>query len=68
LEGFDVSHEPLNQVRLCGATRDNAESYWRIQDLEPIDGFAGAVAAPTGDWSIHQYSVSCEEVMKNCVG
>ena len=31
LEGVDVSHEPLDQVKLCGATGDGTESYWRIQ-------------------------------------
>ena len=68
LEGVDVSHEPLDQVRLCGATGDGAESYWRIQDLEAIDGFAGAVAAPAGDWSIHQHSVGCEVAIGGYAG
>jgi len=68
LEGFDVSHESLDQVRLCGATGDGAESCWRIQDLETIDGFAGAVAAPVGDWSIHQYSVGCDEAISRFAG
>lgn len=63
LEGFDVSRGPLDQVRLCYTAGDSAESCWRIQDLDPIDGFAGAVAAPAGDWSIHQYSVGCEEAI-----
>jgi len=48
LDGVDVSQEPLDQVRLYSATGDRAESFWRVQDLEQIEGFAGAVAAPTG--------------------
>ncbi len=68
LEGVDVSHEPLDQVKLCGATGDGTESYWRIQDLEAIDGFAGAIAAPAGDWSIHQHPVGCEVAIGGYAG
>jgi 4'-phosphopantetheinyl transferase len=68
LEGFDVSHGPLDRVRLCSATSDSAESYWRIEDLEPLEGFAGAVAAPAGDWSIHQCSVGWEEAVRGFAG
>jgi 4'-phosphopantetheinyl transferase len=68
LKEFDVAHEPLDRVRLCGATDDCAESYWRVQDLETIDGFAGAVAAPVGDWSIHQYCVGCDEAIRSIAG
>ena len=38
LDAVDVSQEPLNPVRLRGATDASGESCWRVQDLEPIDG------------------------------
>lgn len=60
LEGFDVSQEPLDRVRF-EAVSDGAESHWRVRDLEPIVGFAGAVAAPAGNWSVHQGFVDCAE-------
>ena len=63
LEGFDVSHGPLDHVKLRCSTDDCTESCWRIEDLEPIDGFAGAVAAPAGDWFIHQHAVGDEEAI-----
>jgi 4'-phosphopantetheinyl transferase len=64
LEGFDVSHWPLNQIRLSCSTGDSTESNWRIQDLELMDGFAGAVAAPAGDWLVHQHPPCCEKAIR----
>ena len=68
LDGIDVSQGPLDQVRLCSATGDRAESFWRIQDLERIDGFAGAVAAPTGNWSVLQRPVRYEDAIHGSLG
>jgi 4'-phosphopantetheinyl transferase len=68
LEGFDVSGGPLDRVRLRSSTDESAESCWRIQDLETMDGFAGAVAAPAGDWSIHPYSVCYEDAIRGFSG
>ena len=68
MQGVDVSLEPLDQVKLCCAEGDRSEFNWRIRDLEPIDGFRGAVAAPTGDWSIHQYFVDREEALVGFAG
>jgi len=62
LDRFDVSRGPLDRVMLCGAPGGGAaESSWRIQDLEPIDGFAGAVAAAAGSWSVTQRMVRFED-------
>ncbi|MGD0097319.1 MAG: 4'-phosphopantetheinyl transferase superfamily protein [Terracidiphilus sp.] len=61
LEGVDVSHGPLDRVR-C-ATDASADFAWRIEDLRLADGFAGAVSAPAGDWSIEQSSVSFREAL-----
>jgi 4'-phosphopantetheinyl transferase len=63
LDGVDVSQEPLNPVRLHGATDSSAESCWRVQDLELIGGFAGAVAAPAGNWSVVERPVGYEEAI-----
>ena len=68
LEGFDVSQEPLDRVRLCSATGDCAESYWRVQDLEPVDGYAGAVAAAAEAWSVTQRPVRFEEAVRGSAG
>lgn len=68
LEGFDVSRGPLDRVRLRCSTDGSAESCWRIQDLETMEGFAGAVAAPAGDWSIHPYSVCYEDAIRGFSG
>jgi 4'-phosphopantetheinyl transferase len=63
LEGFDVS-QSLDQVRLNCSIGGGGGSSWRIQDLEPMDGFAGALAAPAGEWSVHQCSIDCNEEMR----
>jgi 4'-phosphopantetheinyl transferase len=68
LDGLDVSQGPLDQVRLCSAAGDRAESFWRIQDLEQIEGFAGAVAAPTGNWSVVQRPVRYEDAIHGSLG
>jgi 4'-phosphopantetheinyl transferase len=64
LNAVDVSQEPVNRVRLKD---DIADSYWRIRDMEGIEGFVGAIAAPAGDWSILQKIVTCEEVLGGLV-
>jgi 4'-phosphopantetheinyl transferase len=61
LDAVDVSQQPLNQLALSGAPNESAGVCWRVQDLVQIDGFAGAVAAPSGNWSIQQRRVSYEE-------
>lgn len=64
LERFDVSTLPLDEVRLCCGTDVGDESCWRIEDMEPIEGFAGSVAAPCGSWSVRQYAVDCDTLMR----
>ena len=68
LDGVDVSGGPLNPVRLGDATDDSAESCWRVQDLELLDGFAGAVAAPAGNWSVVERPVRYEDAIHGFVG
>jgi 4'-phosphopantetheinyl transferase len=68
LEGFDVSNGPLDKVKLCFETDASAQRYWRILDLNLMEGYSGAVAAPSGDWSIHQSSVGCEEAIRGFAG
>lgn len=68
LDGVDVSQEPLSPVTLRGATDESAESCWRVQDLEPIDGFAGAVAAPAGNWLVLQRPVRFEDAVRGSIG
>lgn len=64
LKTFDVSHGPLNRVRFDHATGSSTECCWRVQDLEEIDGFAGALAAPAGDWTLRQRFVSSREAIE----
>ena len=68
LDGVDVSQGPLNPVTLRGAADESAESCWRVQDLELIEGFAGAVAAPAGNWSVVQRPVRWEDAVRGSVG
>jgi 4'-phosphopantetheinyl transferase len=68
LDGIDVLRVPLNLVRLRGATDESAESCWRVKDLKPIEGFAGAIAAPAGSWSVVQRPVRFEEATNDFAG
>jgi len=68
LDRVDVSQGPLDQVRLCSATSDIAESFWRVQDLVGIEGFAGAVAAPRGNWTVSQRPVRYEDAFHGFLG
>jgi 4'-phosphopantetheinyl transferase len=60
LNTVDVSQPTPSIVSL---RVDNTESIWRVVDLESIRGFWGAVAGPPGDWSIKQWSVSCDDAI-----
>ncbi|MGA2887857.1 MAG: 4'-phosphopantetheinyl transferase superfamily protein [Terracidiphilus sp.] len=68
LDKVDVSQLSVNLVRLIGARSEIPGPCWRVQDLESIDGFAGAIAAPAGDWSILQRAVSYEDVIDGFAG
>jgi 4'-phosphopantetheinyl transferase len=63
LNTVDVSEQPVSLVRLGGAPEETTGDCWRVQDLEQIDGFAGAVAALPGDWSILQRCVRYEDAI-----
>jgi 4'-phosphopantetheinyl transferase len=57
LDAVDVSEPSVNLVGLSGASEETHGDCWQVQDLEPVDGFFGAVAAPPGGWSILQRRV-----------
>jgi 4'-phosphopantetheinyl transferase len=67
LDTVDVSQQPANLVRMRGASGEIAESCWLVRDMEVIDGFMGAVAAPAGDWSILQWPIRCEDAIDRLV-
>jgi len=67
LDMVDVSQESVNLERLSGAPDEITRCCWRVRDLEPIDGFAGAVAAPAGDWSIRQRRIRYEDAINALV-
>jgi 4'-phosphopantetheinyl transferase len=64
LDSVDVSQQTENLVRLPGGGMDSTERCWLVRDLEGIDGFAGAVAARPGDWSIREWTVRCEHAVR----
>jgi 4'-phosphopantetheinyl transferase len=68
LDRADVSQGPSCLARLRGATEDSAESCWRVEDLELTDGFAGAVAAPAGNWSVVLRPVGYEDAISGFAG
>ena len=67
LDTVDVSLGPVNLVRFSSAPGDIAESCWRVQDLDLIGGYIGAVSAPAGDWSIMLHTVRYEDVVNGRV-
>jgi 4'-phosphopantetheinyl transferase len=67
LNMLDVSEGQLNAVCIRSSEGANADSCWRVMDLDGIDGFAGAVAAPPGDWSIRRWTIACEDALSRLV-
>jgi 4'-phosphopantetheinyl transferase len=64
LDSVDVSQPLANPVVLRGGQDEIGESCWQVRDLEGIDGFAGAIAAPPGDWSVMQWPIRCEDAIR----
>jgi 4'-phosphopantetheinyl transferase len=62
LNTVDVSGHAVSEVKLAGSCGDNADSCWRVHDLNSMKDCAGAVAAPVGDWSIKQWPAGLEDV------
>lgn len=60
LNTVDVSQPFSNLVRLSGQPDGISESCWVVRDLELTNGFAGAVAAAPGDWSIQLWQMRCD--------
>ncbi len=53
LDGFEVSHAPGAPAEVLAVAADVAEAArWRILDLPPVPGFAGAVAARWTGWRL----------------
>jgi 4'-phosphopantetheinyl transferase len=63
LNTVDVSQQSASVVCLREGIHTIAESFWRVLDLELIEGSVGAIAGPPGDWSVLQWPVLCEEVV-----
>jgi len=65
LDSLDVTEElvGLND----GATVSGA-SRWRVLDLAPKHGFAAAIAAAPGAWSVEAWDVSCEDAVERVLG
>jgi 4'-phosphopantetheinyl transferase len=59
----DVSQPSVNLVKLAIAPDKDSEIYWRVMDLEMVDGFFGAVATPAGNWSVVQRTVDYEDTI-----
>jgi 4'-phosphopantetheinyl transferase len=60
LEMVDVAHESLNLVYLADVGERTAETCWKVMDLELADGYAAALAAPAGEWSVSQRTMNYE--------
>lgn len=62
LDSVDVTQQAENLVRLQGAGA--AEGSWLVRDMDGIDGFAGAIAARPGDWSIREWAIRCDDAVR----
>jgi 4'-phosphopantetheinyl transferase len=67
LDTVDVLQPRVHLERLSDAPDEVTRFCWRVQDLEQIDGFVGAVAAPSGDWSIQQRPMSYEDAITSLI-
>ena len=67
LDTVDVSQQSANLVSLKSAYHEAPESCWLLRDLELLDGFVGAIAAPPANWSILQWPIRAEEVINRFI-
>jgi len=67
LDTVDVSQNPASGVRLSGTQGKIAGTHWAVRDLEPINNFVGAVAAPPGDWLTQQWQIRYEDALDRIV-
>ena len=65
LDAVDVSKEPV--VWLRGVEGESGGSCWTVRDLEPPEGFLGAVAGPAGNWSVRQWPCRAEDAIRRLV-
>ena len=64
LHTVDVSDEPPGVVELGGEADAGGGSRWLVRDIEGIEGFASAIAAPVGDWVVRQWPIRCGEAIQ----
>jgi 4'-phosphopantetheinyl transferase len=63
LDTVDVSREPPGIVEADGVEAGD-ESRWLVRDLEGLEGFTGAIAAPPEDWSIRLWTIRNEDAIQ----
>ena len=63
LDAFDVSKENANLVRLKDSLHESPERLWMVRDLDGIEGFAAAIAAPALEWSVRQWFLRDQEAL-----
>ena len=68
LDTVDMSQSRGSGLGLSGNQSTISGTGWVVKDLEPINGFVGAVAAPPGDWSIQQWWIRYEDALDRIVG
>jgi 4'-phosphopantetheinyl transferase len=61
LKGVDVSCERLNRIGVRVRLEEASGICWRVDDLVVGEGFAAAIAAPVGDWTVVLRRVGWEE-------
>jgi len=65
---FDVSSEPPGLVCLDWTPAKVASTRWLVQELDLPRGYAGAVAAPVGPWTVRQWMIQCQDVLLQLAG
>jgi 4'-phosphopantetheinyl transferase len=68
LDSVDVSQEPPTVVSLNGKAGHPAGPLWLVRDLQRMENFVGAVAAPVGCWSVCQRELRTGDVVRSLVG
>lgn len=64
LDSFDVS-DPGKFVRLKEIDGKFKESVWVVHDLDSLDGYAAAIAAPAGEWRVNRWSLDDKRAMQH---
>jgi 4'-phosphopantetheinyl transferase len=67
LDTIDVSEDTPSLVNQAGSGDASGGSCWLVRDIEGIGGFAAAIAAPPGDWSMREWSIRCDDAIHRFV-